>query len=97
MIVAATDGDPTVFYYAHRKGWHFLGDGVYDGNPRDSAQIVANLEKLRVRGATHLVFYEGTQWWLDYYQEFAAHLASTATLVENTPEFTIYRLNAAAP
>jgi hypothetical protein len=92
LIIAATDGDPTVFYYAHRKGWHFLGDGVYDGNPLDSAQIIANLEKLRSRGATHLVFYAGTQWWLDYYKEFADHLAMTATLVEQTPQFTIYRL-----
>jgi hypothetical protein len=92
LIVAATDGDPTVFYYAHRKGWHFLGDGVYDGNPLDSAQIIANLEKLRGRGATHLVFYPGTQWWLDYYKEFAEHLATNATLVERTPEFTIYKL-----
>jgi hypothetical protein len=92
LIIAATDGDPTVFYYAHRKGWHFLGDGVYDGNPLDSAQIIANLEKLRGRGATHLVFYAGTQWWLDYYREFAGHLAKTATLVEQTPEFTIYKL-----
>jgi 4-amino-4-deoxy-L-arabinose transferase-like glycosyltransferase len=93
LIVAATDGDPTVFYYAHRKGWHFLGDGVYDGNPLDSAQIIANLEKLRGRGATHLVFYAGTQWWLDYYKEFAGHLATNATLVEQTPEFTIYKLH----
>jgi len=92
LIIAATDGDPTVFYYAHRKGWHFLGDGVYDGNPLDSAQIIANLEKLRSRGATHLVFYAGTQWWLDYYKEFADHLATNATLVEQTPEFTIYKL-----
>jgi 4-amino-4-deoxy-L-arabinose transferase-like glycosyltransferase len=92
LIIAATDGDPTVFYYAHRKGWHFLGDGVYDGNPLDSAQIIANLEKLRSRGATHLVFYAGTQWWLDYYAEFAAHLAANATLVEQNPEFTIYKL-----
>jgi 4-amino-4-deoxy-L-arabinose transferase-like glycosyltransferase len=97
LIIAATDGDPTVFYYAHRRGWHFLGDGVYDGNPRDSAQIIANLEKLRSRGATHLVFYAGTQWWLDYYKEFADHLANTATLVEQTREFTIYRLNVAPP
>jgi 4-amino-4-deoxy-L-arabinose transferase-like glycosyltransferase len=97
LIVAATDGDPTVFYYAHRKGWHFLGDGVYDGNPLDSAQIIANLEKLRSRGATHLVFYAGTQWWLDYYAEFAAHLATNATLVERTPEFTIYKLAPALP
>jgi hypothetical protein len=92
LIIAATDGDPTVFYYAHRRGWHFLGDGVYDGNPLDSAQIIANLEKLRSRGATHLVFYAGTQWWLDYYKEFAVHLANTATLVEQTDEFTIYKL-----
>jgi hypothetical protein len=92
LIIAATDGDPTVFYYAHRKGWHFLGDGVYDGNPLDSAQIIANLEKLRSRGATHLVFYAGTQWWLDYYGAFADHLARTGTLVEQTPEFTIYKL-----
>jgi hypothetical protein len=97
LIIAATDGDPTVFYYAHRRGWHFLGDGVYDGNPLDSAQIIANLEKLRSRGATHLVFYEGTQWWLDYYKEFADHLANTATLVEQTRDFTIYRLNVAQP
>jgi 4-amino-4-deoxy-L-arabinose transferase-like glycosyltransferase len=92
LIIAATDGDPTVFYYAHRKGWHFLGDGVYDGNPLDSAQIVANLEKLRSRGATHLVLYAGTQWWLDYYKEFADYLAEKATLVERTSEFTIYKL-----
>lgn len=92
LIIAATDGDPTVFYYAHRKGWHFLGDGVYDGNPLNSAQIIANLEKLRRRGATHLVFYAGTQWWLDYYKEFADHLATSATLVEQTSEFTIFRL-----
>ena len=92
LVIAATDGDPTVFYYAHRKGWPFLGDGVYDGNPLDSAQIIANLEKLRSRGATHLVFYAGTQWWLEYYREFAEHLAANATLVEQTPEFTIFRL-----
>jgi len=97
LIIAATDGDPTVFYYAHRKGWHFLGDGVYDGNPLDSAQIIANLEKLQRRGATHLVFYAGTQWWLDYYKEFAERLAASATLVEQTPEFTIYKLNFSAP
>jgi 16S rRNA (guanine(966)-N(2))-methyltransferase RsmD len=62
---------------------------------RDACRTIgANLEKLRRRGATHLVFYEGTQWWLDYYKEFAEHLATRATLVEQTPEFTIYRLSA---
>jgi hypothetical protein len=92
VIIAADDGDPTVFYYAHRKGWHFLEEGIYQGNPFDSAQVIANLEKLRGRGASHLVFYSGTRWWLDYYREFAERLAASATLVEETPEFTIYKL-----
>ena len=95
LVIAATDGDPTVFYYAHRKGWHFPEDGIYQGNPLDSAQIIQNLEKLRARGATHLVFYPGTRWWLDYYREFAEKLAGSATLVEETPEFTIYKLEPA--
>jgi hypothetical protein len=92
LIVAADEGDPTVFYYAHRKGWHLPEDGLYQGNPLDSAQLIANLEKLRNRGATHLVFYAGTSWWLKEYGEFAERLASSATLVEETSEFTIYKL-----
>lgn len=92
LIIAADDGDPTAFYYAHRKGWHFPGDGVYQGNPLNSAQIISNLERLRGRGATHLVFSKGTQWWLKYYPEFAEQLAKSATLVEATPDFTIYKL-----
>jgi 4-amino-4-deoxy-L-arabinose transferase-like glycosyltransferase len=97
LLIAADDGDPTVFYYAHRKGWHFLEEGIYQGNPLDSAQVIADLEKLRKRGATHLVFYSGTQWWLKYYREFAERLAASGTLVEETPEFTIYKLEPAAP
>lgn len=92
LIIAADDGDPTVFYYAERKGWHFLGDGVYWGNPLDDAQIVANLEKLRGRDARYIVFYAGTQWWVSYYTQFGEHLKRSSTILEQTPEFTIYRL-----
>ena len=94
LIIAADDGDPTAFYYAHRKGWHLLGDGVFQGTPVDSAQAIANFEKLRGRGATHLVFCDWTQWWLKYYPEFAEHLAKNATLMEQTSDFTIYKLEA---
>src|SRR5206468_1689685 len=39
LIIAANTGDPTIFYYAKRKGWHFLEkDGIYNGNPSDSQQ-----------------------------------------------------------
>jgi hypothetical protein len=93
LIIAADDGDPTAFYYAHRKGWHFLEqDGIYDGNPADSAQVISNLEKLRGHGATHLVFYNGTTWWLNYYKEFADYLGRNASLESATADYRIYNL-----
>ncbi|MEP6603093.1 MAG: glycosyltransferase family 39 protein [Spartobacteria bacterium] len=93
LIVAADYGDPSVFYYAERKGWHFLErDGIYNGHPNESADAIADLEQLRARGATHIVFYSASVWWLDYYKEFAEHLQRTATLTNETPQFKIYRL-----
>lgn len=94
LIVAADMGDPTIFYYAGRKGWHFLeNDAVYNGNPDDSAQAIQNLERLRHGGATHFVFTKNTFWWMQSYPDFAADLTSNATLIKATPEFRIYKLN----
>ena len=95
LIIAADNGDPTIFYYAERKGWHFLEqDAIYDGNPNDGRQAIVDLEQLRGRGATHVVFTANTFWWLEYYPEFAQHLAEKATLMETTSEFRIYKLSA---
>ena len=93
LIVAADMGDPTIFYYAERKGWHFLEqNAIYNGNPDDSEQAIENLERLRRRGATHFVFTRNTFWWLQSYPEFVGHLSKHATLIEATPEFRIYKL-----
>jgi 4-amino-4-deoxy-L-arabinose transferase-like glycosyltransferase len=93
LIVAADMGDPTIFYYAERKGWHFLeNDAIYNGNPDDSEEAIEDLERLRRRGATHFVFTRNTFWWLRSYPEFGRHLEQNATLIEATPEFKIYRL-----
>jgi len=95
LIVAADTGDPTIFYYARRKGWHFLEkDGIYAGNPSDNHEAITNLEELRRRGATHVALTTNTFWWLDYYPEFAQHLSDSAVLIETTPEFKIYKLAA---
>src|SRR6266545_2247311 len=52
LIVAADMGDPTIFYYARRKGWHFLErDAIYAGTPSDSQQAIADVEGLRGRVA----------------------------------------------
>jgi 4-amino-4-deoxy-L-arabinose transferase-like glycosyltransferase len=93
LIAAADMGDPTIFYYAERKGWHFLEqNAIYNGNPDDSEQAIENLERLRRSGATHFVFTKNTFWWLQSYPEFAAYLTNHATLIEGTPEFRIYKL-----
>ena len=93
LIVAADMGDPTVFYYAERKGWHFLEqDAIYNGNPDDSEQAIKNLERLQRAGATHFVFTRNTFWWTQSYPEFAAYLTNNATLIKATPEFEIYTL-----
>jgi hypothetical protein len=96
LIIAADNGDPTVFYYGERRGWHVPEEGgIYNGEPTDSEQAIADLENLRKRGATYLVFTTNTIWWLDYYKEFAQRVAQSATLMEATAEFRIYKLNAA--
>jgi hypothetical protein len=93
LIVAADMGDPTIFYYAERKGWHFLErNAIYNGNPDDSDQAIENLEQLRGRGATHFVFTKNTFWWQHAYPEFLGYLSQHATLIEATPEFRIYKL-----
>src|SRR4029453_5495598 len=97
LIVAADTGDPTIFYYAERKGWHFLEeDGIYDGNPTESKKAIVDFHGRGKAGATHLVFTTNTFWWLDYYPEFARHLGDTAMLMEATPRFKIYKLTSAA-
>ena len=94
LVVAADNGDPTILYYAERKGWHFLEkNGIYDGEPRDSAQAIVDLEELRKHGASYLVFTSNTSWWLDYYAQFGQHVEATSTLVDATSEFKIYQLN----
>jgi 4-amino-4-deoxy-L-arabinose transferase-like glycosyltransferase len=93
LIVAADMGDPTIFYYAERQGWHFLEtDAIYNGNPDDSEQAIENLERLRLGGATHFVFTKNTFWWLRSYPEFVAHLTNNAKVIGATPEFRIYEL-----
>ena len=56
-------------------------DGAYRGNPADSAQAIAELERLRGQGATYLVLRSSAYWWLDYYEEFAAYLDSAFSRV----------------
>lgn len=66
--------------------------GIYGGNPRNGQQAIGDLERLRRQGATHLVFVGNTFWWLTSYPALTQHLSDSATLLEATPEFRIYKL-----
>jgi hypothetical protein len=94
LIAAADNGDPTVFYYAERKGWHFLEkDGIYYGDPDGSEPAIVDLEQLRTRGATYLALTSNTAWWLDLYPELKQYVDANSALVAASSEFRIYRLN----
>ena len=93
LIVAADDGNPTLFFYAERKGWHFFEeDGMWQGSPRDSEQAIIDLEQLRRRGAAYFVFPKDTMWWLNYYPGFVQYLNGNGEIINATDDFKIYRL-----
>jgi GT2 family glycosyltransferase len=76
-VLVMTRGDEELLRFADRRGWHFPQDdqGAYAGwYPADSAACIAELERLRARGADFLVIPETARWWLRHYVEFADHL-----------------------
>jgi 4-amino-4-deoxy-L-arabinose transferase-like glycosyltransferase len=93
LIIAADHGDPTLFYYAERRGWHLPeNDAIYNGDPASAEQLIDDVAQLRRAGATHVVFVSTTFWFLDRFPSLAEYLAQTATLSNKTPEFAIYEL-----
>jgi hypothetical protein len=61
LIAAGDGGDPTCIYYSKRKGWHFLEN--FGAAPIDSKQAIAELERLKERGAVYLVLTRHQPWW----------------------------------
>ena len=92
LAVFVVDGDSSGIYYSRRKGWHAFDDSDW-GAPLDSAEAIMELEKLRKRGATHLVFTQYTAWWLDYYKEFGNYLDLRYRRLSQTPAYVIFDLS----
>ena len=94
LIAAADNGDPTVLYYAERKGWHILEkDGIYYGEPSDGASAIAELDGLRAKGASYFVLTANTSWWLENYPDLRQYLGNTTTLADASSEFRVYQFN----
>jgi 4-amino-4-deoxy-L-arabinose transferase-like glycosyltransferase len=91
LAIFVVDGDSSGIYYSRRKGWHAFDDSDW-GPPLDSEQAIIELEKLRKRGASYLVFTRYTAWWLDYYKDFAKYLDARYRRARDTKEYVIFDL-----
>jgi hypothetical protein len=76
-VLVASRGDEEVLKIEGCTGWHFPQDehGVWPGYyPADDEEAIAQLERLRERGAGYFVLPDSARWWLDHYTGFARHL-----------------------
>ncbi len=67
-------------------------DGEYWGPPADDAEAIAEVERLRGRGATYIVFAWMAFWWLDYYADFHKHLRSRFQFLFRNERIAVFSL-----
>jgi hypothetical protein len=88
-VLVVSKGDAALVELPGVVASHFPQDagGGYAGHhPHDSATATAQLEELRRHGAEYLVLPATSRWWLDFYGDFARHLASHGELVADLPD-----------
>jgi GT2 family glycosyltransferase len=76
-VAVISKGDSDLLQLDDRRAWHFpqTTDGHYAGhNPADSDACIAELERIRAKGAEYLVIPATSLWWLQYYTRFGEHL-----------------------
>lgn len=84
-VLVVSRGDRELVDFGEIDAGHFPQDpeGRYLGHhPRDGEDALARLEELRQRGAGYLVLPATSYWWLDHYEELAAHLRDRCTATE---------------
>lgn len=100
LVVTADDGVPTALYYARRNGWHFPQASMLASEqyPVNGAEAVAELDKRRQQGATHVAFTKYTVHWVTSpeFEVVAAYLHSRYRRVRQTTEYVIFALPDAA-
>lgn len=98
-VLVATRGDPELLALDGVRALHFprTEDGRYAGHyPADSDEAIAELERGRAEGASHLLFPSTAFWWLDHYAGFREHLETSGrSLVPEGEPCRIYELSAA--
>lgn len=88
-VLVVSKGDEALLAIPGLAASHFPQDGAgeYAGHhPLDSAAATAALEELRRQGAEYIVIPATARWWLEYYAEFATHLATHGEVVADEPD-----------
>jgi hypothetical protein len=78
-LLVVSKGDDDLIHLDGRRTSHFprTAEGYYAGqDPADSADAITQLDAARKQGATFFLIPAHAYWWLDYYTELRAHLAS---------------------
>jgi hypothetical protein len=84
VVLVASRGDDELTRIDGYRAWHFPRDqwGAYAGHhPANSADAIAHLRGLYLKGARYLVFPSTAAWWLEHYRELAEHLHACHHLV----------------
>jgi ATP-binding cassette, subfamily B, bacterial len=95
-VVVASRGDDALVEFDGREAWHFpqLDDGTDAGHrPTDDEEAIADLERLRKRGAGYLVLPATSLWWLEHYEGFRRHLERFRRPSEDPDTAVIYDLS----
>jgi GT2 family glycosyltransferase len=88
-LLVVSRGDDGLLELGGCNALHFPQDehGAYAGfHPADATAAIEELERLRLRGASHLLVPRPSLWWLDHYASFARHLEESGTLLSREEE-----------
>lgn len=67
-------------------------NGKYNGPPADSTEAIAELERLRRAGATHIALAWSSFWWLDHYSQFFDRLREIGEIVLEDTHWLVFRI-----
>jgi glycosyltransferase involved in cell wall biosynthesis len=80
-------------FVVDRRGLPFLEhEGRFAGFPSDDPSAIAELERTRQSGASHLAFVRATHWWLDCYAGFHQYLRSHFACVFESEQLLLFDL-----
>lgn len=68
-------------------------DGRYNGLPEDDEMAIQELDRLRLKGASFIVFAWPAFWVLDHYPEFNLYLTECYQLLLSNDKLIIFKLN----